>query len=46
MLEKFKEKLRGGEEVYLRVKVRPGAAKSAIREVMGDEKGILGGVIG
>lgn len=37
MLEKFKEKLRGGGEVYLRVKVRPGAVKSAVREVMGDE---------
>ena len=37
MLEEYKEKLKKNNEVYLRVKVRPNAAKTTIREIMENE---------
>ncbi|MCK5212020.1 YggU family protein [Candidatus Parcubacteria bacterium] len=37
MLNKYKEKLRINNEVYLRIKVRPNSSKTEIREIMEDE---------
>lgn len=37
MIIKYKEILRRKGELYLRVKIRPGAAKSEIKNVMDDE---------
>lgn len=37
MLQQFFEQLKNNGETYLRVKVRPGAAATAVREVMADE---------
>ena len=37
MLDKLKQQLNNKGEVYLRIKVRPGAAKTAIKEIMEDE---------
>ena len=37
MLNKYKKKLKINDEVYLRVKVRPNAGKTGIREIMEDE---------
>ena len=36
MLEKFKENLANNKEIYFRIKVIPGAAKTEIREKMAD----------
>lgn len=36
-LEKYKEALAKNKEVYLRVKARPGAAKTCLKEIMADE---------
>ncbi len=37
MLDKFKKKLETEKSVYLRVKVRPGAAQDKIKEVLSDD---------
>ncbi|MEA3463985.1 MAG: DUF167 domain-containing protein [Patescibacteria group bacterium] len=37
MLSKFKDHLRKNNELYLKIKVCPGAVKTAIREIIGDE---------
>ena len=37
MIEEYKEKLKINGEVYLRIKVRPNAGKTVIREKMEDE---------
>ncbi|MEI6596659.1 MAG: DUF167 domain-containing protein [bacterium] len=37
MFVKFKKLYQENGEVYLRVKVRPGAAKTCVKEVMADE---------
>ncbi len=37
MLEKFKNKFKKKGEVYLRIKVRPGSAETAIKEILDDE---------
>lgn len=37
MLDKYKEKLKINNEVYLRIKARPNAGKTGIREIMEDE---------
>ena len=37
MLEKYKEKLKIYDEVYLRLRVRPNVSKTEIREIMEDE---------
>lgn len=37
MLDKYCRKLEKDREVYLRVKVRPGAAKSVVKDIMEDE---------
>lgn len=37
MLLKFKRQLKEKGEIYLRVKVRPGAAKNVIKEITDDE---------
>ncbi len=36
-MNKYKEKLRINNEVYLRIKVRPNSSKTEIREIMEDE---------
>ena len=37
MLEQYKQQLKNKGELYLRIKARPGAAKTAIKEIMDDE---------
>jgi len=37
MLTRFKEKLKIEGQVYLRIKVRPGADKNEIKKIMADE---------
>ena len=37
MLEKYQDKFKKGKELYLRIKVRPGAAKSEVKEILEDE---------
>ncbi|MFH0892244.1 MAG: DUF167 domain-containing protein [Candidatus Falkowbacteria bacterium] len=37
MLSKFKNQLKDKGEVYLRIKVRPGASANKIKEVMADD---------
>lgn len=37
MLEKYKDKFKQAGEVYLRIKVRPGAVKSEVKEILEDE---------
>jgi len=39
MLEQFKKQLKEKGEVYLRVKVRPGASRTALKEVMETPEG-------
>ena len=36
MLEKYKEQFRNKDEIYLRVKVRLGADKAEVKEIMAD----------
>ncbi len=36
-LEKYKEALKKNKEVYLRVKARPGAAKTGVKDIMADQ---------
>jgi len=37
MLEFFKKKLKENEEIYLKVKARPGAPKSCVKDLMTDK---------
>ena len=37
MLNKLKEKLKNEKEVYLRLKVRPGAGRTEVKGIMADE---------
>ena len=37
MLKEFMRQLEENSEIYLRVAVHPGASKTAIKEIMGDE---------
>jgi len=37
MLEKYLNKFKQNKEVYLRIKARPGAAKSEVKEILEDE---------
>ena len=37
MLNKFAKKLKENSEVYLRIKVRPGAPKTLVKEIMEDD---------
>jgi len=37
MFEKYQDKFKKEKELYLRIKVRPGAAKSEVKEILEDE---------